>query len=66
MFCQAKKFKVIKWFVNIFVPFLIEKWVGQSILVEANLFPAIKTQPDLIIRAIPQVVSILRSKLKLK
>ena len=35
-------------------------------LVEANLFLAIKLQPDLIIRAVLQVASILRSKLKLK
>ena len=52
--------------VNIFVLFLIEKCVGLSILVEANLFLAIKLQPDLINRAILQVTSILRSKLKLK
>ena len=40
--------------------------MGESILVEANLFLAIKFQPDLIIRAILDVTSILRSKLKLK
>ena len=33
---------------------------------EANLFLAIKLQPDLIIRAILYVALILRSKLKLK
>ena len=38
----------------------------QSILVEANLYLAIKLQPDLIIRAMLQVASILRCKLKLK
>ena len=40
--------------------------MGLRILVEANLFIAIKLQPDLIIRAISQVASILRSKLKLR
>ena len=35
-------------------------------LVEANLFLAIKLQPDLIIRAILQVASILKSKFKSK
>ena len=39
---------------------------GSSILVEANLFLAIKLQPDLIVQAILQVASILGSKLKLK
>ena len=39
-------------FVNIFVLFLIEKCVVQSILVEADLHLAVKLQPDLIIRAI--------------
>ena len=38
---------------------------GSSILVEANLFIAIKSQSDLIIRAILYVASILRIKLKL-
>ena len=38
----------------------------KSILVEADLFLAIKLQPDLIIQAILQVASILRSELKLK
>ena len=38
----------------------------ESILVEANLFLAIKLHPDVITRAIPQVASNLRSKLKLK
>ena len=33
---------------------------GLKYLVEANLFPAMKLQPDLIIRAILQVASILR------
>ena len=33
---------------------------------EANLFLAIKLQPDLIIRAILYVASILRSKLKIE
>ena len=66
MFWQAKEFEVIKWFVNIFVLFLIEKCAGQSILVEANLFLATKLQPDLIIRSILQVASILKSTLKLK
>ena len=40
--------------------------MGYSILVEANLFLAIKLQPDLIIQAILQVASILRSKLKIE
>ena len=64
-FCdhQAKEFKVLKWLVNMFVLFLMEKCVGQSILVEANLFLAIKLQPDLTIQAILQVASILKSKL---
>ena len=57
---------MLKWFVNIFVLFLIEKCVGESILVETNLFLAIKLQPDLIIRAMSYVASILRSKLKLR
>ena len=40
---------------------------GSSILVVAKLFLAIKLQPDLIIRAILQVASILRKKfLKLR
>ena len=65
-FCdrRAKEFKVSKYFVNIFVLFLIEKCVIQSILVEANLCLAIKLQPELIIRAILQVISILRKKIK--
>ena len=38
-FCdqRAKEFEVLKCSVNIFVLFLIEKCVVQSILVEANL-----------------------------
>ena len=36
------------------VLFLIEKCVGSSILVEANLFLAIKLQPNLIILSILQ------------
>ena len=60
------EFEVFKWSVNILVLFVIEKCAGQSILVDANLFLAIKLQPDLIIRAILYVASILRSKLKLK
>ena len=52
--------------MNIFVLFLIEKCVSSSIIVEANLFLAIKLQPDLIIRAILQVASILSSKLKIE
>ena len=39
---------------------------GLNFLVEANLFLAIKSQPNLIIRAILQVASILRSKLKIE
>ena len=39
--------------------------MGYSILVEANLFLVNKLQPDLIIRAMLQVASILRSNLKL-
>ena len=35
-------------------------------LVEVNLFRAIKLQPDLIIRAILQVGSILSSKIKIE
>ena len=58
MVWKAKEFEVIKWFVNIFVLFLIEKCAGQSILVEGNLFLAIKLQPNLIIRSILQVDSI--------
>ena len=45
---------------------VLDREVRGSILVEANLFLAIKLQPDLIIRAILQVASILWSKLKLK
>ena len=50
-FCdrRAKEFKVWSIFVSIFVLFLIEKCVVQSILVEANLHLAVKLQPDLII-----------------
>ena len=66
MFWQAKEFKVLKWFVNILVLYLIEKCVGYSILVEANLFLAIESQPDLIIRAILYVDSILRIKPRLR
>ena len=62
-----KELRVLKYFfVNIFVLFLIEKCAVQNILVEVNLFLAIKLQPDLIIRAILQVASILRIKLRLK
>ena len=39
---RAKEFKVLKYFVNIFVLFLIEKCVVQSILVKANLHLAVK------------------------
>ena len=66
MFWQAKEFEVLKWFVNIFVLFLIKKCAGLSILVEANLFIAIKLQPDLIIRSMLQVALILRSELRLR
>ena len=45
---------------------VLNREVRGSILVEDNLFLAIKLQPDLIIRAILQVVSILRSKLKIE
>ena len=38
--------------------------MGSSILVEANLDEAAKLQPELIIRAILQVVSILRKKIE--
>ena len=58
MFWKAKEFEVMKWFVNIFVLLLIEKSAGKSMLVEANLFLAIKLQPKLIIRSILQVASI--------
>ena len=60
-----RSFKVVCEY-TVFVPFVIEKYVGKSILVEANLFLAIKLQPDLIIRAILHVASILRRKLKLR
>ena len=50
--------------MNIFVLILIEKCVGKSIFVEANLFLAIKLQPDLIIRAILQVASIFKKQIK--
>ena len=40
--------------------------MGYSILVEANLSLAVKLHPNLIIRAISQVASILRSKLKIE
>ena len=49
---RAKEFKVLKCFENIFVLFVLEKCVIQSILVEANLHLAVKLPPDLIIRAI--------------
>ena len=50
-----------------YISFVLDRIVrGSSILVEANLFLAIKLQPDLIIQAILQVASILGSKLKLK
>ena len=39
---------------------------GLKYLVEANLFLAIKLQSDVIIQAILQVTSILKSMLKLK
>ena len=52
---------------NVYISFVLDRIVrGSSILVEANLFLAIKLQPDLIIRAILQVALILRTKLKLK
>ena len=65
---RAKEFEVLKWSVNIrvFVLFLIAKCVSYSISVETNLFPAIKLQPDLINRAILQVTSTLRKKLKIE
>ena len=44
---------------------VLDREVRGSILVEANLFLAIKLQPDLIIRAMLQVSSILRSKLNI-
>ena len=44
----------------------LDREVGGSILVEANLFLAIKLQPNLIIREILQVTSILKSKLKIE
>ena len=40
--------------------------MSESILVEAKLFLAIKSQPDLIVRATSQVASILRSKIKIE
>ena len=53
-FCnrRAKEFNASKYFVNIFVLFLIEKCVVQSILVETNNYLAVKLQSDLIMRAI--------------
>ena len=63
---RVKEFKVLKWFMNMLVLFLIEKCVSLSILVEDNLFRVIKLQPDLTIRAILQVASILRSKPKIE
>ena len=63
---RAKDFEVLKWSVNIFVLFLIEKCLSKSIFMEANLFLAIKLQPDLIFRAILQVASTSRSKLKIE
>ena len=45
---------------------LDQKVRGSSILVEANLLLTIKLQPDLIIRAILQVASVLRSNLKIE
>ena len=54
---RVKEFKVSKYFVNISVLFLIEKYVVQSIvikyLVEANLHLAVKLQSELAIGAIP-------------
>ena len=44
---------------------LNQKVRGSSIVVEANLHLAVKLQPDLNIRAILYVASILRIKLKL-
>ena len=41
---------------------VLDRKVRGSILVEVNFFLAIKLQPNLIIRATLQVVSILRSK----
>ena len=40
-FCdrRVEEFKVLKCYVNIFVLFVIERCVVQSILVEANLHP---------------------------
>ena len=53
---RVKEFKVSKYFVNIFVLFLIEKCVVLSIvvkyLVEANFHLAVKLQFGLIIQAI--------------
>ena len=43
-----------------------DREVRGSISVKANLFLAIKLQPDLIIRAILQVASILRRKSKIE
>ena len=67
-FCdrRAKEFEVSEYFVNIFVLFLIEKCVVQSTSVEANLLLVVKLQPDLIMRAILEVASILRKKSKLR
>ena len=57
MYSTSKEFKVSKYFVNIFVLFLIKKCVVQSVvvkyLVEANLYLAVKLQLGLITQAIP-------------
>ena len=44
----------------------MEKCVAQGILVEANLHLAVKLQSELITRAILQVASILRKKIKVE
>ena len=61
---RAKEFNVLKWFVDIFVLFIIGKCVIQSILVEANLYLAVKLQPDLNIQAIPLSRPNFRNKIK--
>ena len=58
VFLASEEIQSYKVACQYIVLFVIEKCVGYSILVEANLFLAIKLQPKLIIRSILQVASI--------
>ena len=67
---RVEKRRIVLWLITVFCRYICSVFVrkvrGSSILVEANLHLAVKLQPDLIIRAIQNVASILKEKLKLR